>query len=129
MSRNLIRDNFTRQGYIEAAEGLHDELRFTYRPMLPEELELVELFRAQNGLDVKKTMRRMREEVAERLKSWSEVDEKNDTIPITVDSLKLLPPKVWEKLWLIVTGQRSVDHDPLLKGDGDDRTIAEQLGN
>lgn len=33
MSRNVIQDGYTREGYIEASDRLNDELSFSYRPM------------------------------------------------------------------------------------------------
>ena len=126
--QNIIRDGFTQDGFIAESEGLHGELRFKFRPMLPEEYELLELFRQSNPGDPRRVGAKEREEIASRLKAWSEVDNTNTSVPINADVLKMLRPELWYKLLAVVIGQRRTDDDPKSKG-LDDKNLSEQLGN
>lgn len=73
----LIRDGLTLDGKIAAVAGLHGELRFNYRPALPEDVH------AFVNLPPKETFRGTVALVARHLVSWDLLDEREQEIPPT----------------------------------------------
>lgn len=103
MSSNLIRAGVTREGFIEPVEGLHDGLTFTYQPMLAEDVE--ELDEVINKRPGKQGVQDMAAVVAKHVKSWSEVDEKKQPVPINFDTTRALPYFLFFKLVGILKGR------------------------
>jgi hypothetical protein len=112
MSRNVIPadDGYTRPGYIEAVERLHDSLEFTYRPMIPEEVDAVD------EVVMKKPAREgnsvVRAAIQQHLVSWSEVDEKGEPLRINLQNIRRLPWPVFNRLYKIICGQLPSDPVP-----------------
>lgn len=111
MSSNVIRDGQWRDGYVAARERLHDEIRFRYRPMLAEDVELTEV-ESSKGDDPRKGVRLIAAQVSQRVGAWSEVDEKGETVPITVETVRRLRYPVLLAIYKIVAGLRASDPDP-----------------
>ncbi len=80
MSKNIIRDGYTRPGYIAAVERLHDELEFEYRPMLPSQVNKLDTSLTQT--DGARDIRIIAAVLARQVQSWSEVDENDDAVAI-----------------------------------------------
>ena len=118
MSRNVIRDGQTRAGYIAARDRLHDFLRFQYRPMLAEDVELTEV-ESSKGEDPRKGVRLIAAQVVQRLESWSEEDEQGQAVPIDLEAVRRLRYPVLLALYKIVAGLRASDPDPDSTGQQD----------
>jgi len=111
MSRNIINDGYTTEGYIEAAEGLHDELSFRYRPMLPEDVEATDA-EVNRRTDSKKTVHLFVAQVQRHLVDWSEVDDKGTAVPITFENVRRLGYVPFNRLYMIISGQQATDLRP-----------------
>ena len=101
---NFISDGYTETGFIAAVDGLHGELRFTFRPMLPEEVDEVQAVLDQEH--VARSHEIIRGVLVRHIKSWS------DGLPVTADSLRTIRPSLWNRLYLIVSGRQASDPDP-----------------
>lgn len=69
---SVIDDGYTREGYLEGRDRLHDPLSFAYRPMLPADLE--EADDEMKKLPSRQRMSYMCNRIAERLVRWSECE-------------------------------------------------------
>ena len=107
MSKNIIEDGYTREGYIEAWEGVHDEMDFTYRPMLPNEVTRLEraLEKSTDGShgDIIAGV------LAKKLETWSEVDKDGEAILIDFKTVRRLPWLILATTSNIVKGTRASD--------------------
>ncbi len=112
MSHNIIRDGYTKDGYIAAVERLHDELRFKFRPMLPEQLE--SLSAAVEKADASKASLLVAAAMQKHVTEWGETWEAPECLPasLIVDNFRRLHPLVLAKLRRIVEGVSAGDLDP-----------------
>lgn len=123
----VIRDGFTQRGYVKAVEGLHGELKFNFRPMLPEEVEELEALRdTANQNNASKIRSKIGEELAKRLTSWSVQfeDKPAEISPLNVRSLRT---SLQTKVYNIVAGFAPTDIDPSWKDGLDDVKSLEEL--
>lgn len=110
---NVIRDGLDMPGYISEVEGLHTELRFRYRPMLPEHVDKFEFEREQLGVkDPEAARARIGKKIAVQVTQWSELDEKNNPLPITEMNCRKLRTTLQFKLWNIIAGYAPTSIDP-----------------
>jgi len=101
---NIIRDGYTRSGSIPPVPGQHDGLDFEYRPMLPEELDLITKLR--DDRDVPALHQAIREAVADHLHSWSEWDEQRScSAEITPEAVGQLPPVLFWDVYAVIAYQ------------------------
>lgn len=121
MGSNVIRDGQTRRGYIAAVEQFYDAVEFSYRPMLPEDVEAVEAEANKPGTDPKKGARIIAAATQKHLVSWSEVEGEGKTpAPIDFETVRRLRYPVLLKLYRIVAGLQAGDPPP------DPKTIHEK---
>ncbi len=115
---NLIRDGFTQPAYIAGVDRMHGPCRFSFRPMLPEEVAELDLYVAQNFTEPRKAKARIAKECANRIVGWSEqVDGKE--LPITELNLRRLRPTLLTKIYDVISGSVPSDEDPELKDASD----------
>jgi hypothetical protein len=105
-----IRDGFTRKGFIKEVAGLHGELRFNYRPMLPEQRNAVR--RLVSGEKGDKGDVLLRTAIAEQLVDWSAENDEGRSIAIGPEGVRRLPPALYDRLYLIVSGMDASDPEP-----------------
>lgn len=110
MSRNLINDGYTKTGYIEESEGLHESLRFEFRPMLPEEVEDSDA--KIQKLGPRDSIRLIAALCASKVVEWSEVDDKGSMVEITPGTVGRLPYTVLGRMHRIVAGVGASDPLP-----------------
>lgn len=110
MSYTHIRDGFTRRGFIKEIPGLHGELRFEYRPMLPEQRNAVRRLAGEAKGDKGDLM--LRTAIAEHLVDWSASDDAGKSVKADADGVRRLPPALYDRLYLIVSGMDASDPDP-----------------
>lgn len=108
---NYIHDGYTQSGYIKAEQGLHNELRFVFRPMLIEERSLLTGQRMQ-ALPDPEQERRAAHLVLPKLLDWQLVDCNQRPVELTVPNLLRLRPALFRKLVGIVAGFAGTDADP-----------------
>lgn len=122
MSKNIYRDGQTRSGYIAAAERMHDELAFTYRPMLPEDVEFTDEERRK--LEPKKSVQFLAAQITKHLVSWSEVDDDGKPMEVTLRNVLQLPHLLLTQAYLIIAGHLASDVDPT-KGEAAAASVSE----
>lgn len=106
MARNILRDGYTRTARINGRPGLYAGLKFTYRPMLDEEVSAVihrvgdkraaGHFSVATGIKAAAIVR--------HLKEWDETDEAGNPVPITGDHVRRLPPPLLGRLFDVISG-------------------------
>ncbi|MCA9221573.1 MAG: hypothetical protein KDA71_14680 [Planctomycetales bacterium] len=110
---NVIRDGFTRSGYIKPIELLHQGLEFTYRPMLPEDtLRLEREIDQVAGEDAGGEALAIANSMANYVREWSEVDEKGKPLPVSMDAMRRLPLPLLRRVHYIVAGVQASDVKP-----------------
>ncbi len=110
MSKHLIDDGYTRQGYLAEVERLHDNLAFTFRPMLAEEVDAVA--EAAESKTAAEKSRIMRGVIAKQLQSWDVISGKGMTAEINIENVRRLPWRVVNQLYNMVAGLIPVDERP-----------------
>lgn len=123
---NVIRDGQSRNGYVAARERLHGPLRFRYRPMLAEDVELTEL-ESSKGEDPRKGVRLIAAQVSQRLESWSEVDERGEALETSLENVRRLRYPVLLAIYKIVAGLRASDPDPTGAADDSEPDLASDI--
>ena len=133
MSKNIIRDHHTRDGYLEPDPGRHEGMEFSFRPMLPEQVETVEAYVTANSQrDPVKTAHCVAGNVAKQLTAWSEVDDAGKPEPIHFENVRRLPFPVLNRLYRIIALLQAPDLKPgatsAAAGDYVETLIAETTG-
>jgi hypothetical protein len=118
MSASVFIDGQTRAGYIAAVPGLHGALRFGFRPMTFEQVEL-----AEDALGKQKTVPKrvavVQGIIATQLTDWDAVDANgSETRHGSPAVLSKLHPLVVNRLYAILTGRQA--SDPLPDGERSD---------
>lgn len=118
MARNVIRDGYTRDGYIEASDGLYEAMTFKYRPMLPQEESAVSVAAGKNP--GKEAVLLRAAAIQKALVEWDEVDESGAKVPITVENVRRLPPSLFWRLYGVISGNAPSDPLPKATKEEDD---------
>lgn len=110
MANNVIRDGFTRSGYIATDPGIYQAMKFRYRPMLSEQSEVFisEDFRRRPP---KQKVQMAAAAIVGQLVEWDETDE-NGPLPITVENVRRLPHLLFQAVLNVVAGFRASDPLP-----------------
>lgn len=110
-TRNLIRDGQTRKAVIAAVDNLNQGLAFQYRPMLPLDYQIL-----SDAVDKQAAKRRSDEitrlvaaAIVKHLAEWSEVDEKDEPVPINLQTVLMLPYPLIKAIYDIITGYKPSD--------------------
>ena len=119
---NYIPDGYTQPGYIEAVAGLHGSLRFSYRPYTSEERAKTMLPINQASPDRRPTL--YMQAIIKKLTAWDLVDQKEQALPISIATLRVLVPTLFDVLVDVVLGFRPSDVDPLWTADEQDENAA-----
>jgi hypothetical protein len=114
MSRSdFIDDGYNEPGYVAPhKDGLHGELHFVYRPMLPAEQSDHGSIYETAGETPSNGDRKWAAVLADKLVSWSLTDAKGGVVPISAGNLLKLRPALFHRLWPIVLGTRASDKGP-----------------
>lgn len=107
----FIDDDYNETGRIAAVEGLHPEVRFSYRPMTAQ--EWMRCLSECEGKTLIESREVQAKWLTKKLISWDIRDRSGNPVPATVEkSLKLHAP-VFHRLFNIVAGQEKTDAVPL----------------
>lgn len=111
---SIIADGYTADGFIEAVDRLHGSLSFKYRPLLPEQVDAIDKEVLEKP--PREGHKTLRAAIAGQLVSWSEKE------PITVENVRRLPYRLYNKLYRIIAGLMPSDAPPNAgeKADDDD---------
>lgn len=117
-TQNVMDDGYTKQGYIAKPEGfdadLHQGMEFAFRPMRVEEVEELALAMNREAARGDATKATLLEALAlsKRIVSWSEVDGNGATRPITLETVRRLPPTLYRRVRNIIAGISGSDPRP-----------------
>ena len=107
-------DGYTEHGYIAEVPRLHPALRFAFRPMTLAEralyIKAVGQFRKDDEIRTY-----MAGEIKRHLPGqppWDLRNDKGELVPLTVDELLKLKPRLFDSLFMIVSGEAAPDADP-----------------
>lgn len=103
---------YSEPGYIDAVPGLYDEpLRFTFRPLLPE--EQAEHFEKVQKLTGRAKQRRAEAHlISERIVKWDLKDGHGDAVEPTAVNVLSLKPVLMSRLYGVVSGLDASDINP-----------------
>lgn len=101
----LIRDGFTLEGLVPARPGLHGEVRFSYRPAIPERVG--EYLKADASTAPKELANHVKL-LLEHLVSW-DVEENGQPVPLDAAALRRVPHGALQVLLNHVTGYTATD--------------------
>lgn len=112
-------DGYTETKFLKAVPGIYSNVRITFRPLTPTDQavaqeKLTKLTREAGAI---KGEPFMAEQIADRLRSWDFVDDKNHPVcespPITASQVSKLKPALFYRLSSIVFyGSDGGDRDP-----------------
>lgn len=122
----VIVDGFSRRAYIEARPGLHPELRFTYVPILAEDVEELSarmVAPEKYKLTPKQLHQEMLREIAKGIVAWSWGAGKP-----TYEELRRTSLGPVNRIYMIMSGSQPSDTDPELAGLESQEGISETLG-
>jgi hypothetical protein len=110
---DFIFDDTIERGYIAADDGgLHGPLSFEFRPLRVAEVARVVSLASNRSITIDDVHAAMQKAVATSLKSWS-IRGRDENVPaITPENAGRIKPALWDKLWLILIGERASDHNP-----------------
>ena len=106
---SILNDGYTEKGIIKAVPRLHGELNFSFRPMSIE--QFADYGRASDGVTGRRWRQVQAEVLARHLMSWSEIDA-GLPAPITAARILKLKPRLFVRLFDIVTGNDVPDEQP-----------------
>lgn len=110
MLTGFLEDGYTIDGYIDAMPLMYPDVRFTFRPMLEEEINRFSEAYGAKPLD--KYSGAVADALAERVKSWSIQNSKGSVVDISSANMKRLHPVLFKRLMGIVWGSAPSDVDP-----------------
>lgn len=129
MLGGFIDDGYTEAGFIRAEPGLFDcDLRFAYRPMLPEERDSV-----AEGIERRKAheaVQLVARTIAAHVSEWDLRDAKGEPVPVGERTIRRLRPRLFDRLYFVISGRQPSDPDPTKPGAGQDQegdSYAERL--
>lgn len=100
----MFTDGLAQNVVINARPKVHGAMRFSFRPMLPEDVEELEAARERSiGVDPKKVVQLMVDAVAKHLVKWS------SDRPINADNVRRLRYRLLGQVYLIISGLGAAD--------------------
>ena len=102
---SLIDDGYTATGYINDAKeihGLRGSLKFSYRPMLPREVEIVNS--AVRDSPAKKGSELLAAAIKKHVVDWDATDAKGEAAPLNLGNINRLPWSMFNKTYDIISG-------------------------
>lgn len=110
METFTIEDGYSQSAYIAAVPNLHPALRFKFRPMLTEDRDTItDALQSKNVAETHKTLVGA---MVSRVVSWSATNSKGEPLPVDAVSIRRLRPRLFDRMYYIVTGRESGDTDP-----------------
>lgn len=116
MSQNCIWDGQEKDGYLESIPGVHEELRFKYRPMLPQFVEDLDALMLDSKTTPQQRIVILSAALSKQIMSWSEVrlNDKGELapVPIEAESVRRFPYPLLTALHRVIAGMRASDPVP-----------------
>ncbi len=111
-TKNFASSKYDRRGYASPIPGLHDGLEFNYKPMAGNVVEdLINRVNIQ-VLQGRPWVRAMNEAVIPQISGWSEVDENDVMIPVSIEAFEEMNRELCMYVRKIVLGQAPTELPP-----------------
>ena len=107
---NFIDDGYSEDGFLAAEKGLHGDVTFSYRPLLPEQRDGIDEVTLKQG--AAQGAKVICSALAKNLVAWSIKDSKGQAVPIKPGAIGRLRPRLFDKLWAVVAGRMPSDVKP-----------------
>jgi hypothetical protein len=108
--QDYIDDGYEEDGYLAEEKGLHRELSFRFRPLLPEQRDGIDQVTIREG--AVKGCRAIAAALAKQIKGWSLKDGKGGDVAINPGNVARIRPRLFDKLWAVVSGRLPSDPKP-----------------
>jgi hypothetical protein len=108
LTRNIIRDGYTRTFFIAPMEGIHEGLSGSYRPLLAEQVEAIQES-SEKAKSAATGLHLVASAVTKQLVSWSEIDSSEKPVEIAFESVRRLPYKLLHRLYRVIAGLEPSD--------------------
>jgi hypothetical protein len=110
IAQAYLEKNCTSKAFVRAVAGLYPDVRFTYRPALVEEREIVIAPNRDAKPDA--IVRKTAAFVADKLAEWDVKDSKGNAVEKSAANLLRLQPALYDRFVGIVLGYLPTDIDP-----------------
>lgn len=109
----FIHDGYTLDGFIAETPRLHPAMRFRYRPMVSQNIAVVnrELARTRTN-EPRKAEAICARTVWSQVTEWDVLDHTGEGVTRTVDNILRIQPVLFAAIYQIVCGIRPSDEDP-----------------
>ena len=106
-------DGYSEKGFVHGQTNIHNDFRFTFRPMLAEERAVLLSDRFKK-LPEDEQEKKLAAAVASRVSDWSLVDAKGMPVPVSEAVCRRLKPALFNRVFWIIAGTDAGDVDPEL---------------
>lgn len=119
MYASYISDGYTEHGFIKDMPGLHQALRFDFRPMtVADRDDWQSITDGEVPAEQAKITSRV---ISKKIIKWNLKDHQGQPIPVSSDAITRLKPALYVRLVAIISGSGPSDTDvDVLSGDPDD---------
>lgn len=127
MKNAIIDDGYTQEAFIDAVPGVHGTLKFTYRPMLPEEVEELAYRVNKFASEPRKSTACICKAIEDHLESWDAKDSNGADVEPTLNNIRRLRYPLLGAVRYIIEGLRAGDVPR--DGDSDEEESDEYIDN
>ena len=104
-------DGYTEKAFLKGEPRLYDDFRFEFRPMRIEDKNTIVAAAQQMKPGERDGV--LAKAMLPRIVSWDMKDGKGSTVKITHQKIMALKPKLFNRVFWIITGDEATDVDPL----------------
>lgn len=113
---NYIDDGLTYDAYVAAVPRLYNEVRFSFRPVTPDQRTYV-YRRIERTTDHETENTIAAGTIAKQVKSWDLKKRDGKPVELKVDDIRKVQPRLFNRIFSIVMGTEGWDEDPSGKSD------------
>ncbi|WP_298865119.1 hypothetical protein [uncultured Gimesia sp.] len=109
-----IEDGYTETGYMQESPGIHQAVRFEFRPVMP--VKIREVLEQWGSISAAEKTKRINNLIIDNLIKW-DLLHKGNSLPITAEVLSRLKQPFVDRLFNIITYSDMSDKDLAAKQD------------
>lgn len=107
---NFIEDGYTEAGYIAEEPGIHNDLTFSFRPIMVAKRDALNALYLTDRHE--EAISKVSEEMSRSIQSWSLVDTKGQPVVRSAANMRRIKPRLFDKLWQVLCGMKASDPRP-----------------
>lgn len=124
--RAFIPDGYTETAFIRELPGVHEEIRFEFRPTPPRVVRSMMNTFYDKPADTQSDI--IEGTLAKSIVSWDlKAPGGEDTLTVSIENFRKIKKELLDRFFMIVNGYDGGDLDPNLRHEQDDNTLAEYL--